>query len=76
MVTYKTVKQDIKHIFFKEHHIPFIFCIYLIKIMVTNKMTGLSSADGNVSGYRCESDCRSRSRGFNLCPVLNSRGDL
>ena len=28
------------------------------------KITGSPSAVGNVSGYRCESDCRSRGREF------------
>ena len=32
-------------------------------------MTRPRSAVGNVSGNRCESDCRSRGRGFDPCPV-------
>ena len=31
--------------------------------------TGSPSAVGNVSGYRCMSDCRSRGREFDPCPV-------
>ena len=37
--------------------------------------TGPLSAVGNVSGYRCESDCRSRGCEFDLCPVPYFRGD-
>ena len=33
------------------------------------------SAVGNVSGYRCVSDCRSRGREFDLGPVPYFRGD-
>ena len=34
-----------------------------------------SSAVGNVSGYRCMSDCRSRGREFDPGPVPYFRGD-
>ena len=37
--------------------------------------TGPRTAVGNVSGYRCVSDCRSRSREFDPGPVLYFRGD-
>ena len=37
--------------------------------MCTNKIAGPRSAVGNVSGYRCVSDCRSRGREFDPCPV-------
>ena len=37
--------------------------------------TGPRSAVGNVSGYRCVSDCRSRGREFDPGPVPNFRGD-
>ena len=37
--------------------------------------TGPHSAVGNVSGYRCVSDCRSRGREFNPGPVPYYRGD-
>ena len=37
--------------------------------------TGPRSAVGNVSGYRCVSDCRSRGREFDPCPVPYFRGD-
>ena len=36
---------------------------------------GLRSAVGNVSGYRCVSDCRFRGREFNSRPVPYFRGD-
>ena len=38
-------------------------------------LTGPRSAVGNVSGYRCVSDCRSRGREFNPGPVPYFRGD-
>ena len=37
--------------------------------------TGPRSAVGNVSGYRCVSDCRSRGRKFDPSPVPFFRGD-
>ena len=37
--------------------------------------TGPRSAVGNVSGYRCMSDCRSRGREFDPGPVPYFRGD-
>ena len=39
------------------------------------KLTGPRSAVGNVSGYRCVSDCRSRGREFDPGPVPYLRGD-
>ena len=36
---------------------------------------GPRSAVGNVSGYRCVSDCRSRGREFDPGPVPYVRGD-
>ena len=37
--------------------------------------TGPRSAVGNVSGYRCVSDCRSRGRELDPGPVPYFRGD-
>ena len=37
--------------------------------MSTVVFTGPRSAVGNVSGYRCEADCRSRGREFDPGPV-------
>ena len=39
------------------------------------EFTGPHSAVGNVSGYRCESDCKSRGREFDPGPVPYFRGD-
>ena len=39
------------------------------------RYTGPRSAVGNVSGYRCVSDCRSRGREFDPGPVPYFRGD-
>ena len=38
-------------------------------------LTGPRSAVGNVSGYRCEADCRSRGRKFDPGRVPYFRGD-
>ena len=40
-----------------------------------SQTTGPRSAVGKVSGNRCESDCRSRGREFDPCPVPYFRGD-
>ena len=37
-------------------------------------IAGPRSAVGNVSGYRCEADCRSRGREFDPGPVPYFRG--
>ena len=39
------------------------------------RFTGPRSAVGNVSGNRCESDCRSRGHEFDPGPVPYFRGD-
>ena len=39
------------------------------------RRTGPRSAVGKVSGYRCETDCRSRGREFDPSPVPYFRGD-
>ena len=44
-------------------------------IRTLNEYTGPRSAVGNVSGYRCVSDCRSRGREFDPGPVPYFRGD-
>ena len=40
-----------------------------VMVLVHCTSTGLLSAFGNVSGNRCQSDCRSRGREFDLGPV-------
>ena len=61
-----------------KHVTPFIMCsfkmLHLIG-MCHYSRTGPRSAVGNVSGNRCESDCRSRGREFNPGPVPYFRGD-
>ena len=44
-------------------------------LFLTAKFTGPRSAVGNVSGYRCVSNCRSRGREFDPGPVPYFRGD-
>ena len=43
--------------------------------MTLDNCTGPRSAVGNVSGNRCESNCRSRGRDFDPGPVPYFRGD-
>ena len=56
-------------------------CLYLYDnncILCTfaySTMAGSRSAVGNVSGYRCVSNCRSRGRDFDPGPVQYFRGD-
>ena len=52
---------------------PKTFCIgSVVQYMF---YAGPRSAVGNVSGYRCVSDCRSRGREFDPGPVPHFRGD-
>ena len=66
----------------------FIFLYISLKKGLSNEVTvvqclmschhdeaGPRSAVGNVSGYRCLSDCRSRGREFDPGPVPYFRGD-
>ena len=50
---------------------------HLLSIGISQNMacTGPRSAVGNVSSYRCVSDCRSRGREFDPGPVPYFRGD-
>ena len=45
-----------------------------LKLVFKKSSTGPRSAVGKVSGYRCESDCRSRGREFDPGPVPYFRG--
>ena len=47
----------------------------ILPIQPQAMMTGPRSAVGNVSGYRCVSDCRSRGREFDPGPVPYFHGD-
>ena len=46
-----------------------------ILVVSAYKIAGPHSAVGNVSGYRCVSDCRSRGREFDPGPVPYFHGD-
>ena len=65
MPKYETARFKISN----NGHTPEFFC-YLNQLK-----TGLHSAVGNVSGYRCESDCKSRGCEFDPCPVPYFHGD-
>ena len=49
--------------------------IEAVKTMLHSHCTWPGSAVGNMSGNRCESDCRSRGREFVPGPVPYFRGD-
>ena len=51
-----------------------VFKIYYLR-GAHHRLAGPRSAVGNVSGYRCVSDCRSRGREFDPGPVPYFRGD-
>ena len=54
----------------------YLKCQYInLRTSVLCGETGPRSAVGNVSGYRCESDCRSRGRQFDPGLVPHFRGD-
>ena len=45
------------------------------EMKISVNKTGLRSAVGKLSGYKCMSDCRSRGREFDPGPVPYFRGD-
>ena len=47
----------------------------MVSQIYPSELAGPRSAVGNVSGYRCVSDCRSRGREFDPGPVPYFRGD-
>ena len=57
--------------FFCVHYISVLYVVFLNLI----RPFWPRSAVGNVSGYRCEADCRSRGREFDPGPVPYFRGD-
>ena len=63
-----------KHVWFLYYHFAWQFSVYN-KIFINVFSAGPRSAVGNVSGYRCVSDCRSRGREFDPGPVPYFRGD-
>ena len=61
-------------IMIKDYLLTYLLTSYLLTCLLTY-LTGPRSAVGNVSGYRCVSDCRSRGREFDPGPVPYFRGD-
>ena len=64
--------------------LPFVIKIFVLSVFewpfdtgffVCFFITGPRSAVGNVSGYRCVSDCKSRGREFDRGPVPYFHGD-
>ena len=57
------------------HRLRYAFYPHTFFFFKKSVGAGPRSAVGNVSGYRCVSDCRSRGRKFDPCPVPYFRGD-
>ena len=57
----------------KAGHVGFVTDTYIH--CISSSLAGPRSAVGNVSGYRCVSDCRSRGREFDPGQVPYFRGD-
>ena len=76
MTLFKLPKNEVCQ--FMENLCPFcaVEVVDLKHVIVTLlKNAGPRSAVGNVSGYRCVSDCRSRGREFDPRSVPYFRGD-
>ena len=56
-------------------NLVWILITWLLMLKLRSEQTGPRSAVGNVSGNRCESDCRSRGREFDPGPVPYFPGD-
>ena len=59
-------------LFFMKRRFKPLFLVFILKVRQRAKPR---SAVGNVSGYRCVSDCRSRGHEFDPGPVPYFRGD-
>ena len=72
----RVVKKTIARAYYKEINLTRLIrspiCVIILRQML---QTGPRSAVGNVFGYRCVSDCRSRGREFDPGPVPYFRGD-
>ena len=66
-------KRDILLSFEHKEIAHIVFITKMVHVMFHE--TASLSAVGNVSGYRCVSDCRSRGRKFDPGPVPYFRGD-
>ena len=66
MVALECVKQGVAWSGFK----------LTVRMAFRSSLTGLRSSVGNVSGNRCETDCRSRGHEFDRGPVPYFRGKL
>ena len=64
-----TSVQDFRTFYRKPYFVAYV------KPMPLIRLTGPRSAVGNVSGNRCQSDCRSSCHEFYPCPVPYFRGD-
>ena len=70
MLKYYDIVQNVKYDCIWLSYLLYIFIFYHVA-----DFTGPRSAVGNMSGYRCLSDCRSRGRKFDPGPVPYFRGD-
>ena len=63
------MRTAVLHMFYRIASYMYIVQSIQINDVNTNFDVGPRSAVGNVSGYRCVSDCRSRGRYFDPGPV-------
>ena len=77
MKLHRYVDHQRLHIVTKDVISLSISVLLLFRHYISHKITftGPRSAVGNVSGYRCVSDCRSRGRELDPGPVPYFRGD-
>ena len=68
-IAQNTVNKTVSENFYRGVYICMCMCTCFTIVLL------LRSAVGNVSGYRCVSDCRSRGREFDPGPVPYFRGD-
>ena len=59
----------------KGKRVGTLFHEFIKYYRIKGHISGPYSAVGNMSGYRCVSDCRSRGRKFDPGPVPYFRGD-
>ena len=71
----KSIKGCFQRGSFNNIHVNLSLLHLVVGPEKKKKHTGPRSAVGNVSGYRCVSDCRSRGREFDPGSVPYFRGD-
>ena len=70
---YNAEKQ--KLFLLSNYHMLFLSCLYMCVNQTVKILIKYRIGQSVVSGYRCESDCRSRGCKFDPGPVIYFRGD-